>query len=188
MPAMPTLPRSPSLSRLSGPSALAVLMVAVLACGCIDYITGYEVSVFALYLLPIGLGVRLFGTWGGSVVAVACAIAWLVADQLAGHRYGQPWFGYWNALHRLFLFLCVVVGIRYARIAMATGGRLGAEVEKPLPLCTQCHRVGAENGHWQRLESYLGERVGAQPLRKVCPDCAREAYAKAGMAEHTSHR
>lgn len=185
---MPTHSPSALLFRLSGPWGLACVIVTIALCGLVDYATGYEVSVFALYVLPIVLSMRLFGTWAGCVVAVVCALVWLVADQEAGHRYGHPWFLYWNALHRLFFFLCVVMGVHHARAALKSNARRLKAFSGPLPICTQCHRIGAENGYWQRFESYLSEHGGAQPLHKVCPDCARAGYAKAGIAEHASHR
>lgn len=185
---MSTAPPSTMNPRLSGPMALALLFISMGLCGFVDYATGYEVSVFALYVVPIILGMRLFGTSAGVAVAVGCALVWLVADQQSGHRYEQPWVLYWNALHRLFFFLCVVLAFHHVRLALTSNARRLRALAGPIPFCAQCHRIGADDGHWHRFESYLGEQVGAQPLRKVCPDCAREAYAKAGIAEHASHR
>lgn len=165
-----------------------MVMAAIALCGFIDYATGYEVSVFALYVIPIVLSMRLFGTGAGCVVAVLSAVIWLVADQQAGHRYAQSWVVYWNALHRLFFFLCVVLGVHYTQAALRLSAKRLQAFTGPLPICTQCHRIGSRNGYWQKFESYLGEHGGAQPLSKVCPDCAREGYAKAGVIERSSHR
>lgn len=167
---------------------LVVVLAAVALCGWGDYATGYEVSFFAAYALPIILASRSLGVKGGAMVAFLCALVWIAADLGAGHRYAQWWVVYWNALHRFVFFLCVTFGFHYARSALGGQARLPGPLAGPLPLCTQCHRVGAGDGHWHRLESYLCEHAGVQPLRKVCPDCAREAYAKAGIVEHASHR
>ncbi len=173
-------------SRLSGPSAVAVVLAALALCGLIDYITGYEVSVFALYVIPIVLGMRFFGTAAGCVMAVLSAVVWLVADQQAGHQYALSWTVYWNALHRLFFFLCVVLGVHHTQATLRLNAKRVQAFSGALPICTQCHRIGSGSGYWQKFESYLGEHGGAQPLHKVCPDCAREGYAKAGVIERAS--
>jgi hypothetical protein len=172
----------------SGPLAVVVLVATLALCGFIDYITGHEVSVFAIYAIPIVLGMRFFGTWAGGLLAVGSAIVWLVADQQSGHLYSHPWVAYWNALHRLFFFGCVAVAFHYTQAALKSNARLLQAFSGPLPVCAHCRRIGARNGYWQQFESYLGEHGGAQPVPKVCPDCARESYARAGIAEHTSHR
>ncbi|RZL00205.1 MAG: hypothetical protein EOP36_16600 [Rubrivivax sp.] len=165
-----------------------MLVLALALCGFVDYATGHEVSVFGLYVIPILLSMRFFGTWAGGTMALLSAIVWLVADQQSGHHYSHPWFAYWNALHRLFFFACVVAVFHHIRAAMKTNARLLNAFSAPLPVCTHCHRIGAGNGYWQKFENYLGEHAGAQTVSKVCPDCARESYAKAGVVERASHR
>lgn len=165
-----------------------VVLTAISLCGWVDYSTGYEVSVFALYALPIILSVRSFGLFGGCLSAFLCSLVWIAADVGTGHQYAQWWVVYWNALHRFIFFLCVGVGFHYTRAALGTKSRSLSAFTGPLPVCTQCHRVGAKDGHWLRFESYLCEHAGVQPLSKVCPDCARESYAKAGFIERASNR
>ena len=168
-------------------SAIFWVALALALCGWVDYATGYEVSVFALYALPIALSVRSMGTASGCWVAVLCAGVWIAADLGAGHRYAHPWVMYWNALHRLFFFMCVVLVIHHTRASLKANARRLQAFSGPLPICTQCDRIGSPNGYWQKFESYLVEQGGAQPVHKVCPDCARQSYAKAGVIEHVSH-
>jgi hypothetical protein len=168
--------------------ALVAVFSAIALCGWVDYRTGYELSVFALYAVPITLSVRFFGVKGGCISALLCTLVWIAADVGAGHHYAQWWVVYWNALHRLFFFGCVVVGFHYARATLGANVRPVRALAGPLPVCTQCHRIGAPDGHWQKFESYLCEHAGTQPLSKVCPDCARESYAKAGFIERVSPR
>lgn len=157
----------------------AVLLVTVLLalCGLLDYATGYEVSVFMVYVLPIALSTRAFGLAGGCLTSLLCAVVWAIADVAAGHQYSGPWVVYWNAFNRLTFFLCVAVAVHYTHATLAASQRRLRAFPGQLPMCTQCHRIGSGNGYWQPFESYLCEHGEAEPLRKVCPDCARERYA-----------
>jgi len=167
-------------------ASLVVVAAALALCGLLDYATGYVVSVFAIYVAPIALSMRWFGTRTGCAVAVLAAIVWVVADLGAGHQYDQSWVVYWNALHRLFFFWCVVAGIHYMQATLAASSRRLNAFMRPLPICTQCHRIGSSDGYWQKFESYLCEHGGAAPQPKVCPDCARERYARVGIVERVS--
>ncbi|MES2089821.1 MAG: hypothetical protein V4532_07575 [Pseudomonadota bacterium] len=177
-----TSPLGSTPSRHLSPSGAVLLIVASLAlCGLLDYVTGYEVSVFVVYVLPIVLSMRFFGWRGGSLVALLCATVWVIADMATGHHYSGPWVVYWNALNRLAFFMCVVVGVHYTQSTLAVNRKRLEAFSGPLPICTQCHRIGARNGYWQTFDSYLCEHGGADPQHKVCPDCARQRYAQAGV-------
>ncbi|MDE2402605.1 MAG: hypothetical protein KGL90_13160 [Burkholderiales bacterium] len=170
-------------------SVAALLIVAVIGlCGLFDYVTGYEVSVFVVYLLPIGLAMRYFGTGGGVVVAFICSAAWIVADLQAGHPYHQSWVVYWNGLNRLVFFLCAVAGIHHTQATLAANRRRLQAFSGPLPICSQCRNIGSPDGHWRDFESYICEHGGAVAVPKVCPDCARKAYASAGTAQVIAQR
>jgi len=50
-----------------------------------------------------------------------------------------------------------------------------------IPICAWCHKVRDDEGFWQRLETYLGERTDATFSHSICPGCAEtqhEAAAK----------
>jgi PAS domain S-box-containing protein len=42
-----------------------------------------------------------------------------------------------------------------------------------VPICMDCKRVRDEQGAWERLEDYLGQRTAAELSHGLCPDCAR---------------
>jgi signal transduction histidine kinase len=76
--------------------------------GWTDYVTGNELSLFALYAIPIFMAVW-FGSWrDGLLMATACAAIWWVANR-ADSTF-TTWWGYHIAtISRLFLFLTVAV-------------------------------------------------------------------------------
>jgi signal transduction histidine kinase len=85
---------------------LTILLVVVV--GWVDYLTGEEVSVSILYLVPVCLCTWRIGRRCGLVVAWASAIAWLAADLAASERQGHPLVPYWNGAVLLGTFWVVV--------------------------------------------------------------------------------
>ncbi len=92
----------------SKPAILATGILLVLASGGIDLITGAEVSLFPLYLIPIIIVTWACDTLAGVGIAIASAIVWLLADLMAGHFYTHPLIPYWNMATRLAFFLLTV--------------------------------------------------------------------------------
>ncbi|MBU6411046.1 MAG: hypothetical protein KGR98_11730 [Verrucomicrobia bacterium] len=95
---------------LSLPKAVVVLLALalVLLIGFLDYMTGRDLALSAMYLAPI-----CWATWGagrkaGTAVALASTLAWFLADRLSGPGYTHPLTHYWNALMLLLFFVVVI--------------------------------------------------------------------------------
>ena len=86
--------------------------VLTLVIGYFDYITGYEVSVFVFYAIPILFAVWFGDKHGSIFMALLCAIVWWWADEKAGHPYILNWVESYNTVVRLIFFLFVVSGGR----------------------------------------------------------------------------
>ena len=41
-----------------------------------------------------------------------------------------------------------------------------------LPICCYCKKIRQDEGYWQQVEGYVGERSGAEFSHGICPDCA----------------
>ena len=83
----------------------------VLIIGYIDYITGYEISIFVFYALPILIAVWYADKQCGIFMALLSAIVWWWADEKAGHPYMMSWIPAWETMIRLSFFLFVVIGV-----------------------------------------------------------------------------
>lgn len=158
---------------------LALVIGSLALIGYVDAVTGYEVSLFLLYTIPVALATRYLGTRGGVLTAVAATGVWVWADASSGHAYSQPWILYVNAFNRMVCFLLAVGALRYVRDRGRAWQRRIDAFTGEVPLCTQCHRVGDGVGYWRSPEEHLREFGGADIHHKVCPDCARRAYARA---------
>ena len=93
------------VERQSLPVVGAAFALLVIVVGSIDVATGWEMSFSIFYLIPVGLGSWRGGKWAAGVLSLVCAIAWFLADALAGHVYTRDWIPYWNSAVRFGLFL-----------------------------------------------------------------------------------
>lgn len=111
-------------ARSSRGTALSGAVLLTAAVGALDWITGYELSVLALYLVAPALAGWHAGRRWAIVLAVLGAGVWLAADLLAGHVYSHPAIPYWNTVPRLAIFAAfgVLAGeLRVARERAARG-------------------------------------------------------------------
>jgi len=90
--------RNPIFFLISG-----LFLVVVL--GIIDKITGAEISFSIFYLIPVIFVTRFSDRWVGIFISGASAMAWLMADLMAGQIYSHWVIPYWNAVMRFGFFL-----------------------------------------------------------------------------------
>src|SRR5205809_1025957 len=87
-------------------TAAAVTLAIVL--GLVDYLTGREWAISALYLLPTCFAGWVAGRSAGFAVGALCTGVWFLSDILGGPTYQHPLIPVWNAI-MLFVFFFVVV-------------------------------------------------------------------------------
>lgn len=152
----------------------ALVLLAVIA--WFDYITGYEISVFVLYAIPIAwIAWSLNLAWGLSFSLFGTA-AWRWADFASGHRYSRSWIGWEKALTGLILFAFIAFSFNFFKKTLHRGKQKVKQLEGILPICMVCHRIRDEKGDWGDLDAYLRTHSDAEPERKVCPDCGGAKY------------
>ncbi len=86
---------------------IAVMMMVTLGIGWLDYITGFEVTLFVFYGIPIFLTVWWAGTRAGLFIAVLSGVVWWLANMNTNPYETQ--LGYAWALVNRLVYLCVVV-------------------------------------------------------------------------------
>jgi signal transduction histidine kinase len=84
----------------------ALALVGVI--GFVDYATGYEVTVFPFYSIPILLAVWFGNPRLATVISICSALVWWEADTASGHVYTREWLQPWDAFVRL-IFFCLVM-------------------------------------------------------------------------------
>jgi signal transduction histidine kinase len=100
---------SRAFKRQSRNWVFAQMLTAILLIGYCDYATGYEVSVFIFYGVPI-FAVAWFCSRNLSVLAALIAgLTWWWADLMTGHPYDYSWQQGWETSVRLGFFIFVAL-------------------------------------------------------------------------------
>src|SRR5208337_1807405 len=95
------------LTRLSKKWLMVIAVVLGGLLGLIKHITGAELQVAILYLIPVTLVTWYVSRGAGFTIAMLSSAVWLIADYTAGHVLHQPFTATWNALGFLCFFLVV---------------------------------------------------------------------------------
>jgi diguanylate cyclase (GGDEF)-like protein len=145
------------------PAAIAfgcLLLVGLLA--VLDYLSGEQLSLALVYLVPIGIAAWYGAHWTGFLVATAAGLAWVV-NELTGLHLGHVFIFYWNSLVRVTLFLVMAY--------------LLSSLRRQLLAVTLQASTDPLTGLFNRR--YLYDRIGAEiqraqryrhPLTLVCID------------------
>lgn len=84
--------------------------IFLLVLGGIDFLTGRQVSLSYLYLIPVMVITWACGLAWGVLAAVLSVLLWQLADLLSGVVYPSIWVPVWNSLSR-FAFIVVLIYI-----------------------------------------------------------------------------
>jgi len=85
--------------------AMAASMALVFLVGFTDYKTGYEISFFIFYALPISISAWFVSRNFGVFISLLAISVWFYADIKSGHRYSEDWILHWNGGVRLAFFM-----------------------------------------------------------------------------------
>jgi hypothetical protein len=136
-----------------------------------DYLTGPLVSLFILFVIPVGLAARVSGRRWGVGLGVLIPLAHVCFTFV----WKPPWTekdSVINAGVRMAVLVAVAVVIdlitRQAREIRALRGLL--------PVCCFCRKIRTEDQRWQQIEAYITEHSEAKFTHTFCPECAKKHY------------
>jgi signal transduction histidine kinase len=87
--------------------ALTLGLVGVI--GVADFLTGFELYFFSIYLVPITLAAWYVGRGYGVFISTLCVAASVTGDFLAGAHYSSRFVPVWNAAIAVVFYLAVVL-------------------------------------------------------------------------------
>ena len=89
-----------------GWTALGLAIVGLVA--GVDYVTGYEFSLFVVYFLPILLATWGGGRAGGVAVALSAVAIWAIMFE-SQHAYSHPFYFFWEMLLQFSVYVIFVL-------------------------------------------------------------------------------
>lgn len=109
-------PRSSRQARQSSRLLIfAFSVVLLVTVTWVDYVTGYELGLFAAYLGPIALAAWYGGRSEGVLLAIASAVCWYLVDRLGGHPYSKAYLIYWETGMRFVSFVTTALMLAKVR-------------------------------------------------------------------------
>jgi signal transduction histidine kinase len=96
---------------LSALPVLALTFALVAAIATLDKLTGYDLRLAVLYLIPIGVATWKVGGLAGILVAAGATLSWIVAFE-SSHPYPHPFYFYWEGSITGVSYLVIVLLLR----------------------------------------------------------------------------
>lgn len=172
------------------------LAAAVGGLGCVDWVTGFEVSMFVFYFIPVGLAAWRLGMAAGVSLALLSAATWGLADYYAGHVYSSQMIAVWNIFVRLVAFLTVAWLTARNSALLARERAISTELRKTLaevqalegllPVCISCKKIRNDRGEWEQMERYVQSHSAATFSHGYCPECAKQWLQQSGLEKTSS--
>jgi hypothetical protein len=169
------------------PGIMLGALVLLLILGWLDYLTGYEMSFFVFYSVPVGLAAWYVGRWAGVLLALAATVTWLVADFFSGAKYSAPFFFYWNSTIHFLAFIINAITIAKIKADLDYRHVLADELEltreklwhaAQMPFCPGCGQPRDKAGPTVPNSS-RGATVQSEVDTLLCTDCRVARQEKA---------
>jgi diguanylate cyclase (GGDEF)-like protein len=142
---------------------LSLGLVLVASVAAVDVLTGPQLNLSVLYLVPISLVAAVASTAVTFPVAAAAVAVWLVSELPAGNEAASPWVYGWNAGARLMSFLLVALLLHALRSSVPDA----ESAARTDGLTGLCNRRGFEERLTDELSRVARYR---HPLSLVCLD------------------
>ena len=138
--------------------ALALLLTTWI--GALDYLSGYELRLGSLYLLPVALATWSAGRYAGLSIAAAACLCWLFSFS-SSHGYARPELFYWDGLVMVVVFVVFVILLTRLRLALQRADERFVRVLDEMHAAV--YVVDAHSGRILYANRRLAEMIGAEP-------------------------
>lgn len=166
--------------------ALVVGLLSILLVGQLDLLTGPELALSIIYLVPVALCAWFGGRTVGIVIGVWAAAVWTYFDISEGRPYLSLLIPYWNGAVRLAIFVTIAVLLNIIR--RLTDGlqdlvqQRTAALENEIKSRKEVERVVTE------ISAYEQQRLGADLHDQLAGHLAGLAFHAKALAESLQKR
>ncbi len=159
--------------------AIGVLLTMVI--GCLDYVTGYELRMELLYLVPISYVTWFVGQRTGILFSVLSLITIVFSDVTAGKQYTQFTIEIWNGAMYFVFYVMVTVLLRLQKTLQQRESlieeldralSMNEELSSMLPVCSNCRKVRNDDAYRRKVDSYISKHTKAEFSRGLCTECS----------------
>lgn len=158
---------------------VGLLLTAVI--GYVDYVTGYELRMELLYLMPISYVTWFVGQRAGIMFSFLSMITTVYSDIMAGKKFTHFTIEIWNGLMYLVFYVIVTLLLKL-QISLQQRENLleeldnalmqNEELRRLLPVCSRCKKLRDDEEYRQKVESYIGQYSKAEFSHGLCTECA----------------
>jgi len=153
------------MQKASFAARLASVLIGFLVIYFIDVYTSSDLSLFPLYLIPIGLALFNFGSLAAYLACLGSGLLWLIADiqtnsQSRGVLISLQWM-----LARLLVYLLLAhMVVLYDRAVARARDRID-RISRLLPVCPHCGQIFCHDGQWRPLDDLIASpsQIGQLP-------------------------
>lgn len=159
--------------------------------GFLDMLSGFELSLFVFYFIPIYLVSNELDIKFAIFQAVFSALCWGFADHSSGHVYSSHFFLLWNTMMRLVSFLVIALVFNkvksdyenehLSRLSLQKALSEVKVLEAFLSICAVCKKIRNEKGDYEQMESYISKKTNALFSHGYCPECAKKLLEDSGL-------
>lgn len=174
---------------------MAAVIAGVAVIGGLDWVTGYELSFFVFYFIPIAVAAWRLGLSAAVLAAVLSGMSWFFADFFAGHHYSAILYEVWSTTTRFASFIAIGWAVSRMRQLLDHERQIAEKLrqalseikvlENFLPICAECKKIRDKDGQWHEPEVYIGQHSNTQFSHGYCPECAKRAIEEVGLTEIT---
>ena len=159
----------------------------------IDYVTGYDIRVYAFYFIPICLC-----AWHLGRISVLCfsaigALCWFYADVISSHHYPHESYRYWNTFISFVPFAIVGLILNRLRTSLNEQRRAHEELSRSTEeirklqsqlqvICSWTKRIEVD-GKWVPIDEFLAKQLHLKLTHGISPEASRRFREQAEKKE-----
>jgi len=120
------------LDKMKRTTLIILSILLLLGIGFIDWITGAELSISIIYLIPIAICAWFINRWAGLGISVFSIAIWFFSDFFSSTSYNHPITPYWNAVVMLGIFILVSLLLSTLRSVFDRENTMSLDIQKSL--------------------------------------------------------
>ena len=151
--------------------SLTLLLLALAT--WLDVVTGSEINVQPLFVLPLIVGAWFVGLrWGLWLSVITMLVRRGVDHWWEQHFYSKKWIFWEVGLANLALYVLIVFSFHTFKRGRRADRERIERLESALRVCPSCNRVPPATLPAQNLDELLRAQDSIPPERRLCPECA----------------